>query len=91
MLQLFCVKEGRKFTILAKQKERPKYLFIPLEVEINKSKELKLYCSEYLREENKDKLLVQDIIITEPGYYAYASIEEFKAVLALGKTSFSQK
>lgn len=34
-----------------------------------------MYCSEYLKEENRGKVLSEDIILTEGGYYAYALID----------------
>lgn len=45
LLQLFNVREAKKFTILAKKQTKPEYLFIPLQAQINTNRALKLYCS----------------------------------------------
>jgi serine/threonine protein kinase/CRP-like cAMP-binding protein len=91
LLQLFNVKEGKKYSILAKKGTRPKYIFIPLEVEINKSRELKIYCSELIDKQNEDQVITYDVILTDNGYYAYALIDELRQVLALNKSTYSNE
>ncbi len=87
LLQLFNVREGKKYSILAKRGSRPKYIFIPLEVEINKSRELIIYGSELIGKGKEEQVINYDVILTDNGYYAYALIDEVREVLHLNKSS----